>query len=173
MSMIIVSSAQHTKSALERYDPGFVISLVDENEFEREHFDRFRPDKFLQLTLDCSARNFDEKVEKAVRSIVEVARAGEYGKNASAPILIHCHEGVSRSIAAAYIFLCAVKNDSCEKQLIQRIRDAAPHADPNIMMVAAADKLLERSDRMVEAVLDLTPCSAGAVDEAVALQVNA
>ena len=171
--MIIVSSAKHTQSALQQYDPGFVISLVDQHEFEKEHFSRFWPDRFLQFTLDCSARNFDEKIATAVQAIVNVARAGQYGRIQSAPVLIHCHEGVSRSMAAAYIFLCAIESETCEKILIERVRNVAPHADPNIMMVAAADKYLERSDRMVEAVLDLTPCSAGAVSDAIALQVNA
>ncbi len=70
----------------------------------------------------------------------------------TAPLLIHCYAGVSRSTAAAFIGLCLLMPEQPEQALAARLRQASPTATPNLRLVELADGLLHRSGRMVDAV---------------------
>jgi predicted protein tyrosine phosphatase len=70
----------------------------------------------------------------------------------TAPLLIHCFAGVSRSTAAAFIIACALSPTRRESEIAQAIRAASPTATPNTRLVAVADSILARSGRMSEAV---------------------
>ncbi|MEO0497544.1 MAG: tyrosine protein phosphatase [Pseudomonadota bacterium] len=69
-----------------------------------------------------------------------------------APLLIHCWFGVSRSTAAALIVTAAHRPDIAETELAARLRQAAPFATPNPMMIALADTALGRNGRLISAV---------------------
>ena len=75
----------------------------------------------------------------------------------TAPMLIHCFAGVSRSTAAAYIAACALKPDRDEFAIAQALRAASPTASPNARLVALADNALGRRGRMSEAIADHRP----------------
>jgi predicted protein tyrosine phosphatase len=72
--------------------------------------------------------------------------------NHDGALLIHCHAGVSRSPAAAFIALCALNPEVQELELASRLRQASPTAIPNALMVELADELLARGGRMIEAI---------------------
>jgi predicted protein tyrosine phosphatase len=67
------------------------------------------------------------------------------------PLLIHCHAGISRSPAAAFIALCLLCPQISEEALAQRLREASPAAKPNRLIVRLADDILGRQGRMVAA----------------------
>ena len=69
-----------------------------------------------------------------------------------ATIMIHCHAGVSRSTAAAYILACAHRPPGEETALAHQLRKASPEATPNALMIALADRALHRAGAMVRAV---------------------
>ncbi len=68
------------------------------------------------------------------------------------PIVAHSYAGISRSTAAAYITLCALKPDRDEADIAQRMRAASRFATPNARLVEIGDALLGRNGRMVDAV---------------------
>jgi predicted protein tyrosine phosphatase len=68
------------------------------------------------------------------------------------PILVHCWAGVSRSMAATYTILCDRLGPGSELLVAQAIRNRAPHAYPNALLVQYADELLDRQGRMIEAI---------------------
>jgi predicted protein tyrosine phosphatase len=70
----------------------------------------------------------------------------------SAPLLIHCLQGVSRSTAAAFICLCALNPRVDELVAARRLRQASPWAAPNRLLVRLADELLRREGRMLTAI---------------------
>ena len=72
--------------------------------------------------------------------------------SAEDPILVHCWAGVSRSMAATFIILCDRLGAGSELRAAQTIRDRAPHAYPNALLVQFADELLGRRGRMIEAI---------------------
>lgn len=68
------------------------------------------------------------------------------------PILVHCWAGISRSTAATFIILCDRMGRGSELHIAKAIRNRAPHAYPNALLVEHADALLGRQGRMIEAV---------------------
>lgn len=69
------------------------------------------------------------------------------GWSGEPPILIHCVAGVSRSMAAALI-TAASRAPSRELELALRLRRAAPHAQPNRLMIELGDALLGCNGRL-------------------------
>jgi predicted protein tyrosine phosphatase len=74
------------------------------------------------------------------------------GWQRSAPILIHCYAGLSRSTATAYITACAHNPSADEEEIARALREASAHASPNRHLVALADAALGRDGRMVRAI---------------------
>ncbi len=152
MSKIIVSSYDKAEAAFKQYRPGYVVSILGKDEGPSRSFDGLSTEHFIEVRGDCSST--DENAERC-QVLIELAQNWDR----KAPILIHCHQGVARSMAAAYILMCAAQEGRCEKQIAAELRKAAPHADPNILLISGADEILGREDRMVEAILDLSPCA--------------
>jgi predicted protein tyrosine phosphatase len=69
----------------------------------------------------------------------------------TAPIIIHCWMGVSRSPAAAAIAILALHPEEDDLSLAQRLRKAAPHATPNSRLIEIGDSLLSRNGRLTAA----------------------
>ena len=75
----------------------------------------------------------------------------------SAPIVVHCFAGISRSTAGAFITACALNPARDETTIAKCIRDSSPTAIPNMRLVTLADKILGREGRMVKAVQAIGP----------------
>lgn len=72
--------------------------------------------------------------------------------NQQAPILFHCWAGVSRSTAGAYIAANFVKGSGAEQEIAQNLRQAAPFASPNSLVISLADNYLKRNGKMISAI---------------------
>ena len=70
----------------------------------------------------------------------------------SAPLLIHCWMGISRSTAAAYSVALALNPDMDEMQLALELRRRSPSATPNARLIQLADAALGRDGLMVKAI---------------------
>jgi predicted protein tyrosine phosphatase len=70
----------------------------------------------------------------------------------AAPIVVHCHAGISRSTAAAFVTACALRPERDERTIAKALRRASATAQPNRRIVALADEVLARKGRMVAAV---------------------
>ncbi|MDP3749348.1 MAG: hypothetical protein Q8Q88_20110 [Phenylobacterium sp.] len=70
----------------------------------------------------------------------------------SAPMIIHCWAGISRSSASAFVLACERNPDASEKAIALAMRKVARHAYPNRRIVALADDMLSRKGRMIDAV---------------------
>ena len=75
----------------------------------------------------------------------------------SAPIVVHCYAGISRSTAGAFIAACALNPQRDELSIARTIRSFSPSAQPNSMLVSLADNILGRKGRMVSAVRAIGP----------------
>jgi predicted protein tyrosine phosphatase len=74
------------------------------------------------------------------------------GWDRTAPLVVHCWAGISRSTAAAFVSVCALRPDRDERDIAWMLRRASPTATPNSRIVSFADVLLGRNGRMVAAV---------------------
>lgn len=86
--------------------------------------------------------------EAHVRDIIAFAHRWDR----TAPLLIHCFAGVSRSTASAYMIALALDPGRDEADLARELRLRSPTATPNPRLVAIADDMLGRNGRMVDAV---------------------
>lgn len=91
----------------------------------------------------------EEHVAKLVEFVTQWDR--------TAPLVVHCYAGISRSTAGAFITACALNPERDERAIARLIRDASPTAQPNLRLVELADSLLGRKGRMVKAVDTLGP----------------
>ncbi len=156
--MLIVSSLAGAPEAYKQRKPTRVISLLSEEETAPD-FPGLDPSAHLLLYVEqesCAA-----SISRAARArsteIIEFVRRWD-GKG---DILVHCNRGVSRSTAAAFIIMCIMEPLTAEAVLMQRLRRAAPHADPCPLLVNYADEILGRDGRMTDALDDLCPpCAA-------------
>jgi len=99
-----------------------------------------------KLRLEFSD-SFPGPSERDIQALIDFA-----GRIASLPgtVLTHCHAGVSRSSAAAYIILCTVLGAGREAEALERVFSARSVAVPNRRMVEIADRLLVRDGVMVD-----------------------
>jgi len=84
--------------------------------------------------------------------LVESLLAFGAGWDETAPMLIHCWAGISRSTASAFVLACERSPEADERAIALAMRQAAPHAFPNRRIVALADDMMGRRGRMVDAV---------------------
>jgi predicted protein tyrosine phosphatase len=74
------------------------------------------------------------------------------GWDRTTPLVVHCWAGISRSTAAAFVTVCALRPERDEHEIAWAIRRASPTATPNIRIVKFADAMLDRKGRMVAAI---------------------
>jgi len=77
----------------------------------------------------------------------------------SAPLVVHCYAGISRSTASAFAAVCALNPHRDEISIARQIRAASPIAQPNRLIVSLADKALGREGRMLHALDEMGPGS--------------
>jgi predicted protein tyrosine phosphatase len=113
-------------------------------------------DNHLLLDMDDISDPLDgyvlpcaEHVEKLVNFIG--------GWDRTAPLVVHCFAGISRSTAGAFITACELNPRRQETVIARAIRAASPTAQPNRRLVSIADDLLGRRGRMVDAIAAIGP----------------
>ncbi len=88
---------------------------------------------------------------------VERALAFVRNWDRAAPMVIHCHAGISRSTASAFMAACALNPHRDEFSIARQIRAASPTAYPNRLIVSLADQVLGRDGRMIRALDEMGP----------------
>ena len=109
------------------------------------------PERHLKLAVNDIAEPTEGLTlpdEALVRRLLAFAAAWD----ASAPMLVHCWAGISRSSASAFVLACDRNPEVDERAIALTMRQAAKHAYPNRRIVALADDVLGPRGRMVDAV---------------------
>jgi predicted protein tyrosine phosphatase len=103
------------------------------------------------LPLDGYVTPEAEHIERLVAFVRRWDRA--------APLVVHCHAGISRSTAAAFVSVCALSPQRDERTVAWALRRASPTALPNARIVALADRVLGRQGRMIAAIGAIGPAT--------------
>jgi predicted protein tyrosine phosphatase len=74
------------------------------------------------------------------------------GWDRARPLVVNCYAGISRSTASAYIIAAALAPQRDEVELAQTLRRLSPSATPNPRLIALADAMLGRDNRMIAAI---------------------
>lgn len=150
MPRIIVCPLSHVPTSVSAHQASHLVTLIKDG----THVERPRSipaDQHLFLAFDDIIEPIDgmtppsEEHAEALLSFV-----GRWDQ--TQPIVVHCFAGISRSTAAAFVTLCALRPERDESELARGLRLASPSATPNIRLVGFADRLLGRKGRMVSAI---------------------
>jgi len=147
---IIVCGLGDVPTVIRTRRPSHMVTLLDPSSMI-ETPKGVEPERHLRLGVNDIAEPTEGLVlpgEDVVRQLLDFGRAWDE----SAPLLIHCWAGISRSTASALILACERNPNTPEREIALSMRRAAPHASPNRRIVALADDLLGRCGRMVDAV---------------------
>ena len=154
MTTIVVSPLARIAEMAVRHGAREMISLMaKEQNFHRPAV--IKAERHLLLNMnDISFAGTGDLVapqETHVRAIIDFATDWDR----SAPLLIHCWMGVSRSPAAALIAALAIRPEQDDLVLVRRLRASSPFATPNTRLIAIGDDLLGRRGRLVAAVKEI------------------
>lgn len=150
MPYLVVSPLSQLAATAEKHQPRDMITLINagtpvtrpaiisENRYLCLHFN--------DINEECEG--LVAPAQEHVAALLQFIESW----NRTAPLLIHCFMGISRSTAAAFITACAVNPAMEEKHLAARLRERAPSATPNARMISLADQLLGREGRMKDAI---------------------
>lgn len=147
---IWISSLALAPKLVAAHNPSRIISLLS----PYDAFPTFRgygEDRHLRVAVHDIAEDIGDWRAPGLPDAVRVIRFAE-GWDRSAPMLVHCWAGISRSSASAFIAACIHNPTTDEDEIALAIRAASPTASPNARLVAHADAVLGRGGRMSKAV---------------------
>ena len=116
------------------------------------------PANHLKVSMDDITEEMDGFVapnDSHIEQVLNFVR----GWDRSAPLVVHCYAGISRSTASAFAAACALNPHRDEMSIARQIRAASPIASPNRLIVSLADKALGREGRMLRALDEIGPGS--------------
>jgi predicted protein tyrosine phosphatase len=148
--MIHVCSLARLYETVEDTGARHIVSLLgDEDRFLRPSGIPAENHLWLQLhDITLPMDGYISPQTEHVERLVTFVRAWDR----SAPIVMHCYAGISRSTAAAFVSVCALNPERDELTIAQTLRRASPTALPNSRIVALGDCLLKRDGRMAAAI---------------------
>lgn len=113
-------------------------------------------DNHLVISMDDIIAEADGFMAPTVSHVERVLGFGRSWTR-TAPMVIHCYAGISRSTASAFAIACALNPERSETVIARKIREDSPTAYPNRLIVTHADQLLGRGGRMVRALDEMGP----------------
>ena len=155
MTTLIVCPLRLVNQIVANRSPSHLITLLDPDELI-ETPAGIEPGRHLKLGINDIAEPVEGMTLPSEETVVNLLAFGRTW-DASAPLLIHCWAGISRSSASAFILACERNPDAGETAIARALRAASPYAAPNRRLVALADDLMGRRGRMVDAVEAMKP----------------
>ena len=152
--MIYVCSLAELPALTAGLRPTHIVSMLGDDPFPATP-EWLATDRHLKLRFHDIAEPIPGFLAPQVEHLEALITFGTTW-NKAGPLIIHCYAGVSRSTAAALTILC-LYNQGREEKAAQVLRERAPHAQPNQLMIAIADRLLRCDGRLVDAVNTIGP----------------
>lgn len=148
--MIHVCSLDLIAESIQKTGAQYLVSIINEDMMpDTPH--NIAPQNHLKLSFNDIAVPTQGFVNAQSSDIEKLAQfLDHWGQQA--PILFHCWAGVSRSTAGAYIAANYVKGAGAEQELADGLRQAAPFASPNRLVISLADNHFKRGGTMVKAI---------------------
>ncbi len=148
--MIHVCSLARLHEMVEETGARHVVTLLKDVHLVRRP-STIERENHLVLEVDDISTPLEGYILPAEEHVDELIRF-VHGWDRTAPIVVHCFAGISRSTAAAYVTACALNPDRDEARLARELRGASATATPNARIIEVADRLLGRNGRMCAAI---------------------
>src|SRR5882672_1529304 len=169
MSLLLIAPFSALEDAVRRHRPSHLLTLLDQPFVPTPQ--TIHPDRHLRLRVHDIVEPVDGGVIPETSHVADLIAFGKTWDR-TAPLLVHCWAGISRSTAAAYILLCDLHGSGQEARIAQGLRFHAPHAQPNRLLIRHADLLLGRDGRMIAAVDRMSEARAVSEGEVVELPIT-
>jgi len=155
MPCLLVTPLSSLADALQSHAPSHLVSLLSPEHMIQTP-ESFPAAAHLRLGVNDIV---DPAAGTAppVRQHIDALLAFSRGWDGRAPMVIHCWAGISRSMASAFTILCDRLGPDREIEIARAIRQRAPHAQPNRLLVQHADDALGRGGRMIAALNSMEP----------------
>lgn len=155
MPRLLVTPLSSLADALQSHAPSHLVSLLSPEHMIQTP-ESFPAAAHLRLGVNDIV---DPAAGTAppVRQHIDALLAFSRGWDGRAPMVIHCWAGISRSMASAFTILCDRLGPDREIEIARAIRQRAPHAQPNRLLVQHADDALGRDGRMIAALNSMGP----------------
>jgi predicted protein tyrosine phosphatase len=153
--MIHVCSLARLHDTVEATGASHVVTLLRDVDLVTRPA-RVDPANHLIIHVDditCPQYGYTHACEEHVGQLIEFVQAWDR----TAPMVVHCYAGISRSTAGAFTAACALNPRRDEKAIAQALRRASPTAIPNQLIVSLADHALGRNGRMIKAIETMGP----------------
>lgn len=155
MSAILITPYSAVEEAVRRHRPSHIVTLLDPLT-EVPTPAGIAPGHHLRLGVDDIVEHVEGSIAPTSDHVANILSFAQ-GWKRTAPLLVHCWAGISRSTAAAFIMLCDIHGHGHEDAIARALRGRAAHAQPNKLMVRHADALMGREGRMIAAVEAMGP----------------
>jgi predicted protein tyrosine phosphatase len=155
MPRLLVAPLSSLEDAITTHAPSHLVSLLSP-----EHMIETPPSFPVSRHLKLGVNDIVDPAAGTAppgRAHVDALLAFSRGWDAREPLLIHCWAGISRSMASAFTILCDRLGPDREIEIARAIRQRAPHAQPNRLLVSHADDALGRGGRMLAALNSMGP----------------
>ena len=153
--MIHVCSLARLHQTVEETGARHVVTLMkDISMVERPA--AIDPKNHLHIDVDdivCPIDGYNHPCEDHVARLMRFVQRWDR----SAPLVIHCYAGISRSTASAYAAACALRPERDEIAIAQEMRRVSRTAMPNRLIVSLADQILGRRGRMIAGIESIGP----------------
>lgn len=150
MPRIIVCPLSHVPTTVASHEASHLVTLINDGP-RVERPASIVAERHLLLAFHDITEPMDGMIapaEEHARDLLSFIGAWDQKR----PIVVHCFAGISRSTAAAFITVCALRPERAEADIARNLRAASPYATPNIRLIGFADRLLCREGRMVSAI---------------------
>ena len=138
----------------EELRPSHLVSII-QREFQPQRPSAVAAENHLRVAVHDVAEADGWSVVPASEDVARLIRFLRGWEAAGDNLLVHCYAGVSRSTAAALI--AWVVAGGAPESSARALRDAAPHAMPNPLIVRLADEQLGLAGRLIRACSLLGP----------------
>jgi predicted protein tyrosine phosphatase len=148
---ITVASFISAESILRNYCPQKIISLIDVG----SPLPEFLLDNKVQSWSVLRCNDVTGSMEGGAPGknlVVELFNAF-LSWNGVDDVLFHCHQGVSRSSAAALLFLAIQNKHHTADNIMRHLRVSMPWADPNELIVDIGEKYIQIEDSLWRALM--------------------
>jgi predicted protein tyrosine phosphatase len=151
MPHITVCSLADLHATVEREGASHAVTLINAS---TEVMPPVDDRNYLRLDFNDIAEEIPGLVAPAeihVRKLIDFA----HGWDRTAPLVIHCFAGISRSTASAYIATLALDPLRDPFELATELRRKSPTATPNPRLIGFADAILGHNGALIEAIASI------------------
>ena len=151
---IITCGLADIQNCVDKYNPDKMLTIINKN-FEPETPLGMDKNRHLKMLIDDISEPRDGFILPEKHHAQELLDfTDDWDKNK--PILIHCHMGISRSTATSLGVAGKFAPENIEL-IIENLKEIAPHASPNKIMMKHYDEILDLNNRLYGSVQYFNP----------------